>query len=325
MEIIKPKKLQKGDTIGIVSPSAYIDESFKPQFKKGVEFLESLGLRVKITKNVFKRYYYSAGTVAERVSDIHEMFADSEVKAIIQSQGGYTANELLESLDWELIRGNPKIFGGMSDGTTLLLSIFAKTGLVTLHGPDLLWGYGREASEYESDNLKNILFEGKAFKVKPDPGHKVAADSVNSSKLWKVWRGGVATGKLLGGNLSIIQRFSGTEFEPDYKGAILFLEAVNKTVEDLAPLFAWLRQSGMFAKIKGVVLGYFCTNSARESALSNRPVGEIFLEAAKDFDFPILEIGEIGHNTPNCNLPVGAMARLDAGNLDFSIIEDFFI
>ncbi len=141
MDIIKPKKLKIGDTIGIVSPSGYIAPELKPQFDNGVKFLESLGLRVKIAKNVFKRYYYSAGTVNERVSDLHEMFADPEVGAIIQSQGGETANELLDHLNWELIKNNPKIFGGMSDGTTLLLSIFAKTGIITLHGPDLLWWY----------------------------------------------------------------------------------------------------------------------------------------------------------------------------------------
>ncbi|MFA6376544.1 MAG: LD-carboxypeptidase, partial [Candidatus Paceibacterota bacterium] len=108
MDIIKPKKLNKGDTVGIVSPSAFIADELKPQFQKGVEFLDSLGLRVKIGKNVFKRYFCSAGTVDERVSDIHEMFSDPEVKAIIQSQGGETANELLDHLDWELIRNNPK-------------------------------------------------------------------------------------------------------------------------------------------------------------------------------------------------------------------------
>jgi len=323
MNIIKPRRLNKGDVIGIVSPSGYIGESLKPQFESGINFLKSLGFGVKLGKNVFKRHYYSAGSVGERVSDIHEMFADQKVGAIIQSQGGETANEILDSLDWDLIKNNPKIFGGMSDGTTLVLSIFAKTGIITVHGPDLLWGYGREASAYETESLKNVLLGGRAFKVLPDLGHEVSGESANSSKSWKPWRNGVAEGRLLGGNITILQSLQGTEFEPDYRNAILFLEGYANSVEDLARRFACLRQTGIFKKIKGAVLGYFFGNMVQDQ-LSNRPVGEVFLEASAGYDFPVLEIGEIGHNTPNCNLPVGAMARLDAENRRLSIIEDFF-
>lgn len=324
MDIIKPKKLKIGDTVGIVSPSGYIDKSLKPQFHNGIAFLENLGLKVKVGKNVFKRHYYSAGTAAERADDLHEMFLDPEVKAIIQSQGGETANEILDHLDWNLIRNNPKIFGGMSDGTILVLSILAKTGTITLHGPDLLWGYGQGVSHYEAESLKNILFSGKSFKVMPDPGHEVSAESLNSSKKWKIWRKGVAEGRLLGGNISIVQALQSTDFEPSYQDSILFLEGYANNVEELARRFAGLRQTGVFKKIKGIVLGYFFNNKAHDS-LSDRPVGDVLLEASASYNFPILEIGEIGHNTPNCNLPVGAMARLDAEKMDFSIIEDPFV
>ena len=324
MEIIKPKKLKAGDVVGIVSPSGFIAQELMPQFDSGVKFLESLGLRVKMGKNVFKRHYYSAGTVAERVSDIHEMFGDKEIKAVIQSQGGGTANEVLDSLDWELIKNNPKIFGGMSDGTNFLLSIFTKTGMVTLHGPDLMWGYGDGISDYETENLKQCLFGGKAFKVLPDQKHEVLSESINSSKNWKCWRQGLAEGRLIGGNLSIFQLLQGTDYLPRLQDSILFLEGYNNDVEGLARRFAALRYVGVFGKIKGLVLGYFFGN-AMPDPVSNRPVGEVALEASACYDFPILEIGEIGHNTPNCNLPVGAMARMDAANLEFSIIEDFFI
>lgn len=324
MDIIKPKKLKAGDTVGIVSPSGFIAPELKPQFDSGVKFLENLGLRVKVGKNVFKRYYYSAGTVEERVADIHEMFADPEVKAVIQSQGGETANELLDSLDWNLIKRNPKIFGGMSDGTNLLLSIFAKTGLITLHGPDLLWGYGDGTNDYETESLRRCLLGGAAFKVCSDQGHIVSPESLNSSKKWKCWRQGYAEGRLLGGNLSIFQLLQGTDYMPPLEDSILFLEGYCNTAENLARRLAALRQTGVFGKIEGLVLGYFFGN-AMPDPVSNRPIGEIALEEAAGYGFPILEIGEIGHNAPNCNLPVGAMARLDAANLEFSIIEDFFI
>jgi muramoyltetrapeptide carboxypeptidase len=188
----------------------------------------------------------------------------------------------------------------------------------------MLWGYGRTPSDYETESLKQGLFGGNAFKVMPDPSHEVSKESLNSSKLWKCWRKGIAQGRLLGGNISIVQVLLGSEFSPSYQDSILFLEGYCNSAEELGRRFAGLRQTGVFKRIKGAVIGYFFGNMVRDPS-SNRPVGEIFLEAAKDFDFPILEIGEIGHNTPNCNLPAGAMARLDAGNLDFSIIEDFFI
>ncbi len=179
-------------------------------------------------------------------------------------------------------------------------------------------------NDYETESLKQSLFGGKAFKVLPDSKHEVSQESSNSSKLWKYWREGEAKGVLLGGNLSIIQTLQSTEFEPLLQDSILFLEGYCNNVENLVRRFTALRQTGVFKKIKGIVLGYFFGNKLSDS-LSNRPVGEVMLEVSADYDFPILEIGEIGHNTPNCNLPVGAMARLDAGKLDLSITEDFFV
>jgi hypothetical protein len=141
---------------------------------------------------------------------------------------------------WNLIKNNPKIFGGMSDGTTLILSIFAKTELIALHGPDLLWGYGTGGADYETESLKQILFNGKAFKVLPDPNHKVSDESLNSSLLWKSWRGGLAEGRLLGGNISVVQVLQGTEFEPLYQDSILFLEGYANSIEELGRRFAAL-------------------------------------------------------------------------------------
>ncbi len=320
MKVIKPQRLKKGDVIGVISPSAAIDAKFKRQFQRGVGFLEELGFMVKVGKNVFRRHFYSAGTAAERVADLHDMFLDPSVKAIIQSQGGETANEMLDLIDWKLISKHPKLFCGMSDGTVLLLSIFAKSGLVTLHGPDLLWGFGRGCRDYEKDSLINFLLSGEVGVVPPDPGHKVPAASINSSKRWRSWRGGCASGRLIGGNLGVICRLRGTAYEPDYKDAILFIEAVGVDVECLAMNFAYLHQAGIFAKVRGIVLGY-CDQNVMKDKRSNRPVGEVLAEAASSYQFPILEIGEIGHNTANANLPIGVMASIDADRLVLSIDE----
>lgn len=307
-----------------MSPSGFIDPKLKDQFNKGVKFLESLGLKVKVGKNVFNKYYYSAGTPQERADDIHSMFLDKEVKAIIQSQGGETANEVLDLLDWNLIKNNPKLFCGMSDGTTLLLSIYAKTGMVTLHGPDTLWGYGRGCSNYEKESLEKVLFIGEVGKITPNPEHRVSEKSLNSSLKWKSWRSGTANGKLIGGNLSLISSLHGTQYEPDYQDSILFIEAVHKDVENLTRSFTYLKHAGILDKVKGVILGYFDGN-VMDDKEGNRPVGEVFLEATSNYNFPILEIGEIGHNTANVNLPIGVEASMDADSLTFSVDETALI
>lgn len=144
MEIIKPPRLQKGDTIGIISPSqsVVIDNKQTRGFNKGIKKLETLGFKVLIAPHARGRYFYSAGTPEERAEDFQQMIGDRKVKAILMSMGGETANEVLPLLDFELIRHNPKIIMGMSDGTTLLCPITDKTGLITFYGPDLIYGFG---------------------------------------------------------------------------------------------------------------------------------------------------------------------------------------
>lgn len=171
MQIIKPKRLQEGDTVAVVSPSSAVTEELRDQFNNGIKFLEGLGLKVKIGKNALGRYYYSSGTTEERLNDIHEAFADKSVKAIIMSIGGSIANNILDGLDFELIKKNPKMFSGISDGTTLLDSIFSKTGLVAYYGPDLVFTFGGPilphfiTHEKRINDLVNKLEEAGAIKV----------------------------------------------------------------------------------------------------------------------------------------------------------------
>ena len=172
MKIIKPKKLQKGDLVSIISPSSKVSNELIKQFNNGVKFLEDLGLKVKVEKNALGEYFYSSGTVEERLNDIHEAFADKKVKAVIMSIGGETANQLLDGLDFDLIKKNPKIFSGISDGTTLLNPIFSKTGLITYHGPDLIFGFGLPMSSIVKENLIKIWFDGNVRQLTLNPNWK---------------------------------------------------------------------------------------------------------------------------------------------------------
>jgi muramoyltetrapeptide carboxypeptidase len=323
MKIIKPKRLQKGDTLAIVSPSGAVPKELRGQFNNGVKFLESLGLKVKIGKNALGRYFYSSGTVEERLSDIHEAFADKTVKAVIMSIGGNTANNLLDGLDFDLIKNNPKIFSGISDGTTLLEPIFSKTGLITYHGPDLIFGFGLPMLPIIRENLTKTLFEGKVGELQPNPNWK-GLDKLNKDKKYKGWqcvRKGKASGRLIGGNINCLIGLDNTEFRPDYKSTILFLEAYAATMEDLDQAFTHLRQTKVFDEINGLILGHFYGSHMADKK-QDREVKDVILEVTKNYSFSILEIGEIGHNVENYIMPIGCKATIDAERKYFSIDEE---
>jgi len=326
MQIIKPKKLQKGDTVMIVSPSGGVPEELKGQFNNGIKFLKSLGLKVKIGKNALGRYFYSSGTIRERLSDIHEAFADKSVKAVIMSIGGNTANSLLNGLDFDLIKKNPKIFMGISDGTTLLDPIFSKTGLVTYHGPDLIFTFGQPISPIIKENIIKTLFEGKVGQLHPNMGWK-GLDVLNKDEKYQGWqcvRKGVAKGRLIGGNITCLENLDHTKFRPDYNKAILFLEAYGIKTEELDMVFMHFQQAKVFNEINGLVLGHFY-GSHMEDKKQDRAVKDVILEVTKDYSFPILEVGEIGHNVENYIMPIGCQATIDAERKYFAIDKETVI
>ncbi len=323
MKIIKPKKLQKGDTVMIISPSGGVPKELMGQFNDGIKFLENLGLKVKIGKNALGRHYYSAGTVEERLSDIHEAFGNKKIKAVIMSIGGSTANNLLDGLDFELIKRNPKIFLGISDGTTLLDPIFSKTGLITYHGPDLIFTFGLPMSPIIKENLVKTLFNGNAGELRPNPNWK-GLDKLNKNEKYYGWQGvrkGKASGRLIGGNITCLINLDNTEFSPDYKNKILFLEAFSPNIEKLDMLFTHFCQTKVFDEINGLILGHFCSSHMQDKE-QDRRVSEVILEVTKNYSFPILEIGELGHNVENYILPIGCKATIDADKKCFSIDEE---
>ncbi len=323
MKIIKPKRLQKGDTVAIVSPSGAVPEELRGQFNNGIKFLKGLGLKVKIGKNALGRYYYSSGTAEERLEDIHKAFADKNTKAVIMTIGGKTANNLLDGLDFDLIRKNPKIFSGISDGTTLLNPIFFKTGLITFHGPDLIFGFGLPMSPVIKENLVKSWFEGKVGELNPNPDWR-GYDVLNKNKKYNGWqciRKGKASGRLIGGNTTCLMTLENTEFRPNYKNSILFFEAFLPNINELDRVFTHFRQAKVFNEISGLILGHFY--GAHDIGKNkDREVKDVILEVAKNYTFPILEVGEIGHNVENYIIPIGCRATIDAERKYFSIDEE---
>jgi len=155
MTVIKPNRLRKNDLIGIISPASSPNDS--DRIEKGVNYLEKMGYRVEVGKNVGKSLGYLAGTDEERLDDLHYMFRKKEVTAIISVRGGYGSARLLDKIDYRLIRKNPKIFVGYSDITALQLAIYAKTGLITFAGPMLAVDFWDEINPFTEETFWRII------------------------------------------------------------------------------------------------------------------------------------------------------------------------
>jgi muramoyltetrapeptide carboxypeptidase len=235
------------------------------------------------------------------------------------SQGGQTINHLLHGIDYELIRREPKILCGISDGTALLNAVFAKSGLVTYHGPDLLFTFGREMSEPFHKNLRATFFEGDVEPFHSNPAWRHQESPVLTYGGRSCVRGGRAAGHLVGGHCERVMELLAMGLAPDFNGAILFLEG-TENVAYLDRIFTTLRLAGVFDRIAGLVLGWFEWREPEDKAM-NRPVSEIVLEVTDGLSFPILEIGELGHNVENYVFPVGCMAEMDASARSLSVVE----
>ncbi|MBI2330299.1 LD-carboxypeptidase, partial [Candidatus Daviesbacteria bacterium] len=181
MKVVKPGKLNIGDTIGIVASSLPVLPSHQEQFERGKKMIYDLGFKIYEGKTIGQKRWWMAGTSKEVAEDINSMFADKKVKAIMAQTGGYSAITVLEHLDYELITNNPKPFLGMSDMTAYHLAIFAKTGMMGFHMDDVL--------HFNEEFFLKFLTKAKA------PG------IVKPLSEWEEWKQGKAAGRLIGGNL----------------------------------------------------------------------------------------------------------------------------
>src|SRR3989338_1401117 len=317
MDIIKPKRLEAGDAMGILSPSSYIAEHLQTDCARARAALEAMDLKVKMGAHAFDRHFYNAGMRLARLDDFHALWRDPEVKMIMMSQGGDTANHLLDGIDYDMIRRDPKIFAGFSDGTTLVNAIFAKTGLIAYYGPSFLWGFSDSMSELFVENFKKTFFERNVGVLAPNPQWRHIEKKELIYSGWRGVRSGCASGILMGGHSGCLITTMLAGYGADFQDAMLFLEG-TESLARLDRQFTALRLNGTFAKIKGLILGYFDNHEMKEES-KNREVADMVLEATRGYDFPILEIGELGHKVENYTFPVGCRATIDADAKYFSI------
>lgn len=292
---IVPPPLRPGDTIGVMSTSSWLDE---PDLLAARTLMEEKGYKVYIHPQATARHHQSAGTAAQKISALHDLFANPEIKAIIGARGGNRAMTMMQGLDYDLIRKNPKILMGYSDVTILLNGIHARTGLVTYHGP-LFREWPKRAGDFEQ---MLSLITGESKTVSLEGAHVMR-------------QGARVSGPLLGGNLSVLQSMIGTGYMPDFSGAILMLEDVGDHLSRYDRMFGHLRNAGILDRISALIVGGFTQTGDDEDRPFGFTLDDIIAEHTAGHDYPILTNAPFGHGERLVTMPIGKKITLSGSSV----------
>ncbi|NUO02984.1 MAG: LD-carboxypeptidase [Saprospiraceae bacterium] len=309
--LFRPRRLRSGDLIGLTTPGSYIPDG---ALEKAVKNAESLGFRVKLSKNIRAKRGYNAGTDAQRLEDLHELFADKEVAGIWCARGGYGCTRLLPKLDYSLIRRNPKALIGYSDVTALLLAIFRETGLITFHGPVA----ASDLTEYSRARFKAVLMEPQQEILISIP--EALTSQVKPEYQSKTIRGGKASGVLSGGNLSLLASLAGTPHSPDFSGKIVFMEDVEERPYRIDRMLTQLRQACNLEKAAGIVMGVFI-DCLPEDDVPSLTLMETLEDQLAGLGIPVVYGMPVGHISNQCVLPVGVSVNLNADQKTLTLSE----
>jgi len=309
---VKPARLKPGDTVGLVIPSSAQWDPTPVDVL--LESLAALGLKGRLGAHVFDRRGYLAGRDEDRAADINAMFADPAVSAIHCIRGGWGAARLLPLLDWAAIAKHPKIFIGYSDITALLLSLYAKTGLVTFHGPV---GVSRW-NAFNVDWMKRVLWNAEAATF---ANARETEDSLAQVKnRTRTITPGKARGRLLGGNLTVFTTIIGSGYLPDFKDCILFIEDVEEEPYSLDRMFTQLKLAGILSQAKGVVWGT-CDKCEPGQGFGSLTIPDLLNDHLKPLGVPVYSGAMIGHVERQFTLPLGVQVEIDADAGTLTMLE----
>ena len=309
-QILAPR-LKPGDTVGLITPSSYVSDPDELAFSK--RFCEFFQLKWKLGKNVGQRYGYLAGTAHQRVDDLHSMFSDPEVRGIFCIRGGYGSAQMLDRIDYALIRDNPKVFLGYSDITALHTAIGQRTGLVTFHGPVSL----SHLTEWSQQHLRAAVFTSEPIGPVTNPPE---SNPLRAAHTMRTVRGGRATGVLAGGNLTLLSTTLGTPYAVETAGRILLMEDIGEDIYRIDRMFTQLRLAGKLQAAAGIVVGECkdCPPPGHDSAYS---LGEVIAYLLGDLGIPVLYGLSFGHTVDQVTLPLGARATLDADRQTLTVAQ----
>lgn len=282
----------KGKCIGVITPSRHT-EGFSVHIKKTIKKVSSYGIKIKIGSCFNKKHYNNSGTKKERVDEIEKMFLDKDVDIIMSSIGGDGCNQILDLINYDVIKNNPKPIVGFSDITNLILAINTVTSITTYHGPNL-----SSFSKLGEDSLLDI-FDTVYGKAELDFSD------------FEVVKDGYGDGKLVGGNLFVINNLLPTKYSPIYGGCILFWEDINEGLSSIEYQLYQLHLSGVLDKISGMIIG----NIEKSSQGKERPWKDIILELTKEKTYPIIKTNNFGHNVKKfITFPIGKKIEIDTIN-----------
>lgn len=320
MDKIIPEKLKQGDEVRIIAPSRNMNILGDDCIELAKKNLESLGLKVTFGENISheENALYGCASIKDRVSDLEKAFKDKNVKAILTVIGGFNTNQILEEIDYEIIKNNPKIICGYSDITALLHAITVKTGLVTYYGPHFSSLGMKNGLEYTMEYFKKIFFESNSISIEP---------SIEwSNDLWfldqekrnfiknegmQIINKGEGEGKIIGGNLCTLNLLQGTPyFKEEKENIILFIEDdgiadknfILEFDRNLVSLIQCIRPEN----IKGIIVG-----RAEQNCEMTLEKWQAIFESKKELkNIPIIINADFGHTTPQFTFPIGGYAKI---------------
>lgn len=309
MTLIKPRRLQKGDLIGLVAPAS--PPSAEEKIESGVRYLEQLGYRVKLAAHVRGGRGYLAGTDEDRAADFNGMVRDKAVKAIFALRGGYGTPRILRMIDYRTLRANPKIIVGYSDITALQLAVFRKIGLVTFSGPMASVDMWNNFDPYAEEHFWRVLTSTKKVGVLENP----------DDELLTVLRPGKARGRLLGGNFALLACIVGTPFIPKLQNSILFLEDVDEAPHRIDRMLAQLLNAGILQKISALIFGKFTDCKPSDPSEPNLTIEQVQKDYTEKIRRPVVANFQYGHIPRKLTVPIGLQASLDTKRNRIDVLE----
>lgn len=287
--------LNPGDTIAIVSPSISLARREKIEVEKAANYFQNLGLKVLMTDTACSGLRLTADSDVAKARDIMEMYQNPQVKALVAAHGGASSLRILEHLDFDVIRNNPKPFIGFSDSSSIQMGIYSQTGLPYVSG--FLCEYDFRSGEIDSlvsKDLQNVIKGQKFFAQEGLSLHP-----------------GLAEGNLVGGNLSILSDLNGTPYYPNIRNAILLIEDECEKPYKLALMLTQLRLNPLFKEVKGIIFGKF--SECEDTNSTHGSLDDVIADFSRHVNLPMIRDFNYGHFPSRHVLTFGVPYRLDAG------------
>jgi muramoyltetrapeptide carboxypeptidase len=329
MDLVKPNKLREGDNILVVAPSSNMLALSSEAVTRGIRNIEEIGFNVTIHPSCRGNYKGTSGSPRDRAKVLMNAFEDNSVDAIMCFWGGYNSNDLLDYIDWDLIRNNPKIFIGYSDITILNTTFYQQSGLVNFQGPAFITFTHDFLMEWEVQVFKQVLMKSTGnYVLTPSPVYvddplyfrkpdKLVEKKPNPG--WNIIKEGKTTGRLIGGHIGTLLVLAGTRFWPDFDDKILFVEEDEEgNPKNLRRLFRQLEQIGVLEKIKAFLIGRIPKSTGICDDLYVSTLVEDIIES---YNYPIITEMDFGHTNPIATVPMGIKAEISTFEEKLTFLE----